>query len=109
MCTQVQTPLENCENLQLQFVRQISESQAVMWVYNQKNVTWSRKFILPFLGTHFETKARKCDNLMHCCFAFFYGGNCHIACCKALLSCSLGKSGTLTCSTRIRVFCFTLS
>lgn len=53
------SPLESCSNLQLQVVKNVSEAQCVFWTYDQKNVTLSRKFILPFLANHFEAKARK--------------------------------------------------
>jgi hypothetical protein len=54
---QIQNILESCENLQLQLIKQVSEPQAQILVYNQKNVTLSRKFMLPFLGAHYETRA----------------------------------------------------
>lgn len=53
------TPLETCESLQLQLIRHSTDIQSCFWLYDQKNVALSRKFILPFLATHFEVKARK--------------------------------------------------
>lgn len=51
--------MENCGELQLRLVKSSTESQSVYWTYKQQNATLSRKFILPFLVTHFEAKARK--------------------------------------------------
>lgn len=56
---QVCNPMETCHDLQLRLIKSSTESQSVYWTYKQQNAGLSRKFILPFLATHFEAKARK--------------------------------------------------